>query len=105
MALAGLVDEAELDQLARRVDEWHADPGEELVREGHPAPQAFVIAEGNAVVRVGGRQVARLAAGSCIWADGLHGEPQPANVVAETAMWLFVLAPADQHMLLGKAAP
>jgi len=109
VALGDVLAAGELEQLAGAVDDWQAHAGEALVAEGHQAPQGFVVMEGTATVWVGSDPVARLGPGSWVWGDASRGARlSPASVVADSAMWLLVLAPTEsaavrRHLEAGAA--
>src|SRR5690348_3112949 len=53
----------ELARIVSLVTEVKGDPGEVLIREGKPGRESFIIVEGQAVVMVGARLVAKLGPG------------------------------------------
>lgn len=92
------VTDAQLTALKGSADEWEAHQGEPLVEQGHVARQGFVVLSGTATVFAGGQSVARLGPGSAVWpADARTGQ-MPISVIADSQMWLLMLAPADQDL-------
>ncbi len=82
----------ELALIARASDEVDVPAGKELVREGSPGHEFFLILEGEASVRRGGRKVASLGAGQYFGELALLDRgPRNASVQAETPMQLLVL--------------
>jgi len=82
----------ELAELAQAGDELEAEAGRELVTEGRVGRECFLILEGEAVVRRGDQDVARLGPGGYFGELALlHRGPRSATVVADTDMRLFVL--------------
>jgi len=82
------------------------DPGETVVREGDPALNLFIVADGHArVERVGVGQVGRLQPGDFFGELGLieqHG--RTATVIAEDALTCYLL-PAWEFRSLLKEHP
>src|SRR5690606_6784019 len=72
----------ELQAIARSSTEIALDAGSELVTQGEPGREAFVILEGAVVVRRNGRKVATLGPGDCVGEMALldHG-PRTASAV------------------------
>jgi CRP/FNR family transcriptional regulator, cyclic AMP receptor protein len=82
----------ELARIASLVDEIEAPQGKTLTREGEPGWEFFVIAEGTATARCGGRKVAEIGPGSFFGEMSLLDEgPRSATVTADTDMHLLVL--------------
>ena len=82
----------ELGKLAKAGDELTVDDGYVLTSQGDVGREAFVVVEGQAVVKRGNRKVATLGPGDCVGELALldHG-PRTATVVADGPMTLFVL--------------
>jgi CRP/FNR family cyclic AMP-dependent transcriptional regulator len=82
--------------------ESRAFPGEILVRQGSPGRETFVILEGEAIVSVGARIVARLRSGDFFGEMALIGRRhlRTATVTALTPMRLMVIDPRQLSTLL-----
>ena len=77
--------DGELELIASRTTEIHADAGEVLAREGRTGREFVVIVEGTAKVFVADRQVAVLGAGDFFGEVALlDNGPRTATVVADT---------------------
>jgi CRP/FNR family transcriptional regulator, cyclic AMP receptor protein len=84
---------SELRRIASLTDEIDAPQGKTLTREGEPGWECFVIAEGEATARRGGRKVGTIGPGSCIGEMSLLDQgPRTATVIADTDMRLLVLS-------------
>ena len=82
----------ELVLIARASDEVDVPAGKELVKEGSPGHEFFLILSGEASVRRNGRKVATLGAGQYFGELALlDRQPRNASVVADTPMQLLVL--------------
>lgn len=82
----------DLKLLARRAENVTVGAGTELVREGRPGHEFFVIADGRATVRRKNRKLASLQKGDFFGELALLDRaPRNATVVADTDMELFVL--------------
>ena len=82
----------DLQQVAQAGDEIQADAGSELVTEGRVGREFFLILDGEATVRRGGKEVAKLGPGRYFGELSLlHRGPRSASVTADTDMTLFVL--------------
>ena len=81
--------------LARRAEEIGADEGAELIREGEPARQFFLILSGSARVTRNRRLVRELGPGDFFGEIGILSKSQrTATVTATSPMELIVLADA-----------
>lgn len=82
----------ELAKIAKAGDELAVEDGFVLTTQGDAGREAYVIIEGEAVVKRGNRKVATLGPGDCVGELALldHG-PRTATVVADGDMTLFVL--------------
>ena len=91
LSLFATCSEKELQFIARRGIESRSAAGAVLLQEGRSGHQFVVIAQGSAVVSIGGREVARLGPGECCGEVALldHGD-RTASVVAETALLVWV---------------
>jgi CRP-like cAMP-binding protein len=93
VALFSPCTKAELARIAMLVDEIEAPPGKTLAREGEPGWEFFVIAEGTATARRGGRKIAEIGPGSFLGEMSLLDQgPRTATVTADTDMHLLVLS-------------
>jgi len=82
----------ELTLIARASDEVSVPAGKELVREGTPGHEFFLILSGEASVRRNGRKVVTLGPGQYFGELALLDRgPRTATVLAETPMELLVL--------------
>jgi cytochrome P450 len=89
---AGCTDD-ELVSLAETAYPLAFDPGETLVRQGEPSPDAFVIAEGSADVTVDGTCVATLGPDALVGERGvLTGSTRAATVTATGHLAAHVLS-------------
>ena len=83
----------ELTRIASLVDEIEAPQGKTLTREGEPGWECFVVAEGTATARRGGRKIGEIGPGSFFGEMSLLDQgPRTATVTAETDMHLLVLS-------------
>lgn len=82
----------ELTKVARLTTELHLKAGTEVVREGEPGREAFIIVSGTAAVKRNGRRIATLGPGDAFGELALldHG-PRTATVVADTDLEVLVL--------------
>jgi CRP/FNR family transcriptional regulator, cyclic AMP receptor protein len=93
VALFSPCTKAELSRIASLVDEIEAPAGKTITREGEPGWEFFVVAEGKATARRGGRKVAEIGRGSFIGEMSLLDQgPRTATVTADTDMHLLVLS-------------
>lgn len=92
----------DLVRAASLSSEYAAPEGKVVCREGESGQEAFVIAEGNAVVTIGGQVVAALGPGAFFGEMAfLDGEPRVATVTATSPMRLLVLTRREFFALLG----
>ena len=90
---------AELRTIRGSLDQVNVPPGKVLVEEGTLGREFFVIVEGEASVRRGGRKVAKLGRGAYFGELALlDKKPRSATVVSETDMVVLVL---DQRQFNG----
>jgi CRP-like cAMP-binding protein len=84
----------ELVRIAALVDEIDAPKGKTLAREGEPGWEFFVVAEGKATARRGGRKLGEIGPGSFFGEMCLldKGGLRSATVTADTDMHLLVLS-------------
>lgn len=91
----------ELGLIARRGDQLSLPDGHTLTTQDESSREAFVILDGNAVVRRNGRKVAELGPGSMIGQLGLLDRgPRTATVIADGPVEVLVLAPREFSSLL-----
>ncbi len=82
----------QLDRLAKHVDEVQVEGGKVLAEEGSRGRELLIVVEGEATVRRGGRELARLSAGDVIGEMSLiDGQPRSATVKADSDMTLLVI--------------
>jgi CRP-like cAMP-binding protein len=82
----------ELEKVARLSDEVRIPAGTKLIREGESGRECFVIAEGEAVVRIRGEEVARLGPGDIVGEMSiLDDRPRSATVVALEPLTVIVM--------------
>jgi CRP/FNR family transcriptional regulator, cyclic AMP receptor protein len=82
----------ELLTIAKVVRSIDHEPGDAIAEEGQPGAGLFVIEEGEADVRIGGRTINHLGPGEFFGELALlDGGPRTATVVATTPMKLFAL--------------
>ena len=65
---------AELSEATRLLDEVSVPAGRVLMHEGRPGWEALLVAEGEAVVEVHGREVARVGPGAVLGEMALLGD-------------------------------
>ena len=91
----------DLRAIARLADYDACQPGEVLVKEGQRGSELFVIVDGEAEVRRGGKTVATLGAGDYFGELAvLHPAPRTATVVATTEMDVLIVTPRELTVLL-----
>lgn len=92
----------ELAQVDALGAEFEVSAGEVLIREGVPGRESFIILEGDAIVTVGARVVARLRSGDFFGEMALLGRRtlRTATVTALTPMRLLVIDPRELGSLL-----
>jgi len=82
----------DLQKIARAVDELQIEEGREIVTQGTTGHEAFVIVEGDAVIKRGGKRIATMGPGDHFGELALlDGGPRTASVIAETPMRVLVL--------------
>lgn len=80
----------ELHRVGELAEEVEAEAGAELIGQGRPGQEAFVIVEGTAGVFIGGNKVNELGAGEIVGEMSLiDHSPRTADVRAITAMKLL----------------
>jgi CRP-like cAMP-binding protein len=84
---------AELQHLATIADEVSLPAGHVLCAEGRVAQECFVLVQGEAVVEIGGAEVAVIGPGETIGEMGLlERKPRSATVRAATPVSAYVIA-------------
>jgi CRP/FNR family transcriptional regulator, cyclic AMP receptor protein len=82
----------ELEEIGLLADEVSVPAGTKLTREGTAGRECFVIADGEAVVRIKGRDVAHVGPGDIVGEMSLlDREPRSATVIATQPLRVFVL--------------
>ncbi len=83
---------AELRDIGRLMTPIDIRAGKQFITEGSPGREAFIILEGQATVRLGGRLVATVGPGEVIGEMAvIAGLPRSASVIAETDIVAEVL--------------
>jgi voltage-gated potassium channel len=91
----------DLRRIAALAVERDIDAGTELIREGEPAGEFYVVVEGEVDVRRRRRKIARLAAGSFVGEIALLSRsPRTATVVAATPLRVLTVSGRDFVALL-----
>jgi len=91
----------ELNEVAAIADEIDLGEGKELIVEGNPGREFFVIVEGDAEVRHGDREVNRLGAGDFFGEIALlEDRPRTATVVAASPIRALVITARSFRTLL-----
>jgi len=102
--LFGGVSKRGMKEIAKIADEIDLPAGKELIREGDPGRQFFVLLDGEAEVRRKGRKVNTLGAGDFFGEISLVTErPTTAAVtLTEPASALVISRPAFRRLLLSE---
>lgn len=91
----------ELRRIAALAEERAVAEGTELIREGEPGAEFFVVVDGEIDVRRRGRRVARLGAGSFVGEIALLSRsPRTATVVAASPLRVLAIQGRDFVELL-----
>ena len=99
--LFGGVSKRGMKEIAKIADEIDLPAGKELIREGDPGRQFFVLLDGEAEVRRKGRKVNTLGAGDFFGEMALiDGEPRSATVVAVSDVYVMTITRAKFLKLL-----
>lgn len=101
LPLFELCSKRELRRIAALAVEREVEAGAELIREGEPAGEFYVVVEGEVDVRRRGRRIAHLAAGSFVGEIALLSRsPRTATVVAATPLRVLTISGRDFVALL-----
>jgi CRP/FNR family cyclic AMP-dependent transcriptional regulator len=101
LPLFELCSKRDLRRIAALAEERDVAAGTELIREGEPGNEFYVVVEGDVEVRRGGRRVARLGAGSFVGEIALLSRsPRTATVVATTPLHVLAISGRDFVALL-----
>ena len=101
LPLFELCSKRDLRRIAALAVEREIAEGTELIREGEPGTEFYVVVDGDADVRRRGRRVARLGSGSYVGEIALLSRsPRTATVVAATPLRVLAIAGRDFVELL-----
>ena len=101
LPLFELCSKRDLRRIAALADEREIAAGTELIREGEPGSEFYVVVDGDVDVRRRGRRVARLGAGSYVGEIALLSRsPRTATVVATTPLLVLAISGRDFVALL-----
>ncbi|HWE54292.1 MAG TPA: cyclic nucleotide-binding domain-containing protein [Acidimicrobiales bacterium] len=102
VGLFTVCNQRELKEMARLCTSLSVDEGFVLATEGGSGRECFVIADGTALVTIGGEPVGVVGPGECVGEMALLDRgPRTATVVAQTPMTLYVLSAHEFHTMLG----
>ena len=101
LPLFELCSKRDLRRIAALADEREIAAGTELIREGEPGSEFYVVVDGEVDVRRRGRRVAHLGAGSFVGEIALLSRsPRTATVVAATPLRVLAISGRDFVALL-----
>jgi CRP/FNR family transcriptional regulator, cyclic AMP receptor protein len=101
LPLFELCSKRDLRRIAALAEERAVDVGTELIREGEPGTEFFVVVEGEVEVRRRGRRIARLGEDSYVGEIALLSRsPRTATVIAATPLRVLSIAGRDFVQLL-----
>jgi CRP-like cAMP-binding protein len=96
LPLFELCSKRDLRRIAALADEREIAAGTDLIREGEPGSEFYVVVDGEVDVRRRGRRVARLGAGSYVGEIALLSRsPRTATVVAATPLRVLAISGRD----------
>ena len=96
LPLFELCSKRDLRRIAALGEERTVDEGTELIREGEPGAEFFVVVEGEVEVRRKGRRIRQLGAGSFVGEIALLSQsPRTATVVALTRLHVLAITRRD----------
>ena len=91
----------DLETLARLADELTIPEGKEIIREGETGREFYIVMDGRAAVKRGGREVGTLGAGDYFGELALlDGQKRDATVVATTPTEVLVIGVREFITLL-----
>jgi CRP-like cAMP-binding protein len=95
----------ELEQLAQSASAIQFEPADVLCEEGTDSPECYVLAEGEALVTIGGKVVALRGPNQVVGERGpIEGAPRMATVLARTALRALAI-PRDTLLGLMQGSP
>jgi len=101
LPLFELCSKRDLRRIAALADERTLPADTELIREGAPGDEFYVVVEGEIEVRRSGRRIGRLGAGSFVGEIALLSRsPRTASVVATTPLRVLAISGRDFVELL-----
>ena len=101
LPLFELCSRRDLRRIAALADERDVAAGTDLIREGEPGSEFYVVVDGEVEVRRRGRRVARLGPGSFVGEIALLSRsPRTATVVATTPLRVLAITGRDFVALL-----
>ena len=101
LPLFELCSKRDLRRIAALADERDVAAGTELIREGEPGSEFYVVVEGEVEVRRGGRRITQLGPGSFVGEIALLSRsPRTATVVATTPLRVLAVTGRDFVALL-----